>query len=71
VGSLKAAPAKIVPDQWNSYDITADGDHFVITLNGKTVLDSRDKAHASGVIGFQCQKDNPIEFRNIKVRRIR
>jgi hypothetical protein len=71
VGAQKAAPAKILPDQWNSYDITADGDHFVIVLNGKTLLDARDQKHSSGVIGFQCQKDNRIEFRNIKLRRIR
>jgi hypothetical protein len=68
VGSLKASPTKILPEQWNSYEITADGDHFVIVLNGKTLLDARDSQHTSGVIGFQCQKDNRIEFRNIKLR---
>ena len=68
VGSLKSAPTKILPDQWNSYDITADGDHFVVVLNGKTLLDAHDSKHASGVIGFQCQKDNRIEFRNIKLK---
>jgi hypothetical protein len=71
VGSQKAAPAKILPDQWNSYDITAQGDHFVIVLNGKTVLDAHDAAHSSGLIGFQCQQDNRIEFRNIKLRPIK
>src|SRR5215813_2513947 len=54
VGSLKASPVKILPDQWNQYVITARGDHFVIVLNGKTLLDSRDSKHASGVIGFRC-----------------
>src|SRR5262245_63295045 len=71
VGSLKAAPTKILPDQWNNYEITAQGDRFVIVLNGKTLLDARDPKHASGVVGFQCQKDNRIEFRNIKLRPIR
>jgi len=71
VNSLKAAPTKILPDQWNTYNITAAGDHFVIILNGKTLLDARDGKHTSGVIGFQCQKDNRIEFRNIKLRRIK
>jgi hypothetical protein len=71
VGSQKAAPAKILPDQWNRYEVRAEGDHFVVVLNGKTLLDARDKAHASGVIGFQCQQDNRIEFRNIKVRPIK
>jgi len=67
VGSVKGGPAKVLGGQWNKYEITARGDHFVILLNGAKVLDARDNKHASGVIGFQCQKDNPIEFRNIKL----
>jgi hypothetical protein len=43
------------------------GDHFVVLLNGNKVLDARDAAHASGVVGFQCQRDQRIEFRNIKL----
>ena len=72
VGSLKASsPTKIIPGQWNSYEITAEGDHFLIVLNGKTLLDAREPKHAAGVIGFQCQRDNRIEFRNIKLRPVR
>ena len=71
VGSVKASPVKIMPDQWNKYEITADGDHFVVMLNGNTLLDAKDSKHASGVIGFQCQRDNPIEFRGIKLLRIK
>src|SRR5207237_4350003 len=48
VGSLKAQPVKIIPDQWNQYEITANGDHFVVVLNGKTVLDGHDPKHPSG-----------------------
>ena len=29
VGTVKAAPVRILPDQWNRYDITADGDHYL------------------------------------------
>ncbi len=71
VGTAKAEPVKILPNQWNNYEITADGDHFVVVLNGKTILDARDGKHASGAIGFQCQKGNPIEFRDIQVAPIR
>jgi hypothetical protein len=71
VGSLKAGPTKILPDRWNSYEITAEGDRFLIVLNGKTLLDARDSKHASGVVGFQCQTNNRIEFRNIKLRPLR
>lgn len=68
VGSVKATRAKILGNKWNKYDITADGNHFIIVLNGTTVLDTRDSKHSSGVIGFQCQKDQKIEFRNIKLQ---
>jgi len=67
VGSAKANPVRIKGNDWNKYKITATGDHFVIELNGKTVLDAHDPKHSTGVIGFQCQKDNRIEFRNIVV----
>jgi hypothetical protein len=42
VNSLKATAVKILPDQWNSYEITADGDHYQVVLNGKTILDGHD-----------------------------
>lgn len=71
VGSVKAPPTKIIPDDWNRYEITAEGDHFLIVLNGATLLDAHDSKHASGVIGFQCQKDNRVEFRNIRLRPIK
>lgn len=71
VGSLKAGSTRIIPGRWNSYQITADGDHYVIVLNGKTLLDGHDSKHVSaGAIGFQCQKDNKIEFRRIRLRPI-
>ena len=71
VGTAFASPTKILGNAWNKYQVTADGDHFVVVLNGKTLLDTHDSKHAAGVIGFQCQKDNPIEFRNIKLRPIK
>jgi hypothetical protein len=67
VGLVTVPPTKIIPDQWNRYEITADRNHLVAVLNGNTVLDVRDSTHASGVVGLQCQRDNRIEFRNIKV----
>jgi hypothetical protein len=68
VGSVKAEKTKIIPNDWNRFDITANGDHFVVVLNGKTLLDAHDGKHASGVIGFQCGKNNKVEFRNVRVK---
>ncbi len=71
VGTAKAAPVKIIPDKWNNYDITADGATYRIVLNGATLLDIHDTKHFSGLIGFQCQVGNKIEFRNIRLLPIR
>lgn len=68
VGSLKAMPTKILDNQWNDYDITAVGDHYVIVLNGKKILDDHDATHTAGLIGFQCQPGNKVEFRNVRLR---
>ena len=71
VGSLKADVVKILPDKWNKYDITAKDNRFTVVLNGRKVLDASDNKHKSGVIGFQCQKDQRIEFRNIKLQQLK
>lgn len=71
VNSVKASPVKIKGGQWNTYEITAEGDHFVVVLNGQKILDARDSKHTSGVIGFQCQRDNRIEFRNIRLKALK
>jgi hypothetical protein len=71
VGTAKAGPANVKGDAWNRYEITARGDRIQVVLNGAKVLDVRDNKHLSGVIGFQCQVDNPIEFRDIRLKPLR
>lgn len=69
VGSVKASPTKIKPDAWNRFDITAKGDHIVVRLNGRKVLDAHDPKHAEGVIGLQCQLKQNIAFRRLRIQR--
>ncbi len=64
----KAPPAKLIADQWNTYDIVAQGSHYKITLNGKVVLETDNPTHLSGVIGLQYNVDKPIELRNLKLK---
>ena len=69
------ADAKIADGQWMSFDITADGDHFVIIYNGKKVVDAHDTKLTNGAIGLQWAhpEDAPgtkVEFRSIKVKRL-
>ena len=70
VGSLKTpTPTKILADQWNQFDITAQGDHYVVVMNGKTLLDGHDDKHVSpGTIGLQCSDGGAIEFRSVRIK---
>ncbi len=61
---------KFVADHWNHYEITADGDHLVVVLNGTKTLDVHDSQFSDGRIRLQYQKF-PIEFKNIKMREIK
>jgi hypothetical protein len=65
-----SAKMPIKPNQWMIYEIVAKGDHFIVKLDKKTVLDWHDNKSASGHIGLQYNKGKKIEFRNIKIRPI-
>jgi hypothetical protein len=71
VNAIEAEPTKILADQWNSYEVTAEGTHFVVVLNGKKLLDGTDAKHSSGVIGLQYNTGGgKVEFRDIKIQPI-
>ena len=68
VGTAKTArDYAFKADQWNQLQITADGDHIVVVLNGETTLDTRDAKFPEGHIRLQYQQF-PITFRNMKIR---
>ena len=68
VGYAKASEARIVPGQWNRFEVTAEGDRYVVAYNGKRILDARDGQHPVGVIGLQYNQGKKVEFRNLKLR---
>lgn len=53
--------------QWNTYEIMAQGDHLVITLNGRRTVDIRDSARASGPITLQYGT-GVVKFRKVEIR---
>jgi hypothetical protein len=71
VGTAKTdGEFKFNPDVWNHYEITADGDHLIVVLNGTKTLDVHDSKYPDGQIRLQYQK-YPIEFKNIKLKPIK
>ena len=57
-------------------DVAVQGDHIVVMYNGKKVVDVHDKRRSTGAIGLQsAHPEDPagafIEFRNLKVKRLK
>lgn len=75
--NVQSAPegTKIVPGQWNSFEITLKGDHILVLYNGARVVDARDSRRTTGAIGLQsAHPEDPagafVEFRNLKIKRL-
>ena len=68
------SPMPKAAGRWNTYVITAKGDHLTVTLNGQRTVDVRHARHARGPIVLQqaqgVKKDSGdwIKFRKLEVR---
>lgn len=68
VNHIKGKKVNPAPDRWHSYEIQAVGDHWIVKLDGRKVLDGRDPKSKAGYIGLQYNKDKKVEFRNIRLK---
>jgi len=68
-GVARPSGHPVTVGKWNTYDLTADGEHLVVKLNGETAVDTRDGRLRRGTIALQNLKgDGEIRFRNLKLR---
>lgn len=76
VDVAKVNPVPKAGGHWNTYDITAKGDHLVVMMNGVKTADAHDSKHASGPIGLQrfpgvdAKGHSVIRFRKVEIRRL-
>jgi hypothetical protein len=58
---------------WNEYEISCEGDHNQLKLNGVQTADLHDSARKSGIIALQLHSGPPMEayFRNIRIRELK
>jgi len=68
VNIARAKPVTLQPDVWHQYEVFALGNNILIKLDGKKVLEVRDSWSNIGHFGLQYNKDNKIEFRDIRLR---
>lgn len=55
--------------KWNTYEITAEGDHIVLILNGVTTVDFNDTTYDTGPISLQYGAGT-VKFRNVMIERL-
>lgn len=63
-------PAMKVGSKWNTYQITLNSNHLVVTLNGVKTVDVHDSKLRNGPIGLQCGKGT-LKFRKFKMTEIK
>ena len=66
IGVRKITDAERDPGEWNTYEITLDGDQLTLVLNGELVNEATGLEVLAGPIGFQSE-GGPIEFRKIEL----
>lgn len=67
VDVAKVDPMPKAGGKWNTYDITAQGPHFVVVLNGQKTVDAQDSKHASGAIALQYGS-GVVKFRKVQIK---
>jgi hypothetical protein len=67
VDVAKVDPMPKAGGKWNTYEITAQGPHFVVVLNGQKTADAQDSKHASGPIALQYGS-GVVKFRKVQIK---
>jgi hypothetical protein len=67
VGVAKVDPMPKAGGKWNTYEITAQGPHLVIVLNGQKTADVQDSTHLSGPFALQYGS-GVLKFRKVQIK---
>lgn len=65
VGAV-AQPYPKAGGKWNTYEITLDGEHLMVTLNGEQTVDTTDTQFSAGPIGLQWARGT-VRFRKMQI----
>lgn len=65
---LKSWSGKVARNAWHDYRVEAKGDHFVVTFDGKQVLDVKDSTFTqAGKVGLWTKADSVTYFDDLAV----
>jgi hypothetical protein len=59
---------EVASNTWHTLKVEARGDHFVVTCDGRTVLDAKDGTFKSaGKVGLSTKADSLIAFDDLSI----
>ena len=64
-----AQPFARAGGKWNTFELTAQGDHLVVVFNGMKTVDVHDRKLASGPIALQWGRGT-IKFRKVEIKQL-
>jgi hypothetical protein len=68
-GIVKVTEQLIPDDTWWTQDVTAQGDHIIVKVNGKTVVDTHDSRYTKGYLVLQQHnKGSVVQYRKLMMR---
>ena len=60
------------PGEWFTLEVIAAGDHIIIKVNSKTVVDTHDKKYTKGYIALQQHDPGTVvKFRKIEIKELK
>jgi hypothetical protein len=67
VDVAKVSPMPRAGGQWNTLEISAQGDQLTVRLNGQVTAQARDSKHAKGYLALQYGS-GVVKFRKVQIR---
>src|SRR6266849_2609956 len=69
VDVAKVDPMPKAAGKWNTYEITAQGPHLVVVLNGQKTADVQDSKHLGGPVALQYGS-GVVKFRKLQIKEL-
>jgi len=63
----KAIGPRPAANQWHTLEISAQGEHIIVTIDHQKMADGKDSSARSGFIGFKVRSGR-LEFRDVKLK---
>ncbi len=68
-GIAKVTEQLVPDDTWWTQDVIAQGNHIIIKVNGKTVVDTTNNRYTKGYLALQQHnKGSVVQYRNLMMR---